>query len=187
MPRLNEIEPEEADAFTRKLYKRVGMVPNLYINMANSPMVLDGFLKLNASLEGAALDKKTREMIYLLTSQINSCEYCLASHTASAIEHGVMSREETLDARRGQSDDSKLQAMLSFARAVVEDRGGVSDEQLDAVKAAGYSDAEIVEAIGTIGMATLSNYVAKVAEPDMDYLDAPELEESAPEENRKAS
>ena len=67
MERLGYVEPEEADAFTKKLFKRVGMVPNLYCMMANSPMVFDGFIKLNACLEGARLDKKCREMIYLLT------------------------------------------------------------------------------------------------------------------------
>jgi uncharacterized peroxidase-related enzyme len=175
MARLREIEPEEADAFTRKLYKRVGMVPNLYINMANSAMVLDGFLKLNANLEAAQLDKRTREMVYLLTSQLNGCDYCLASHTSSAVEHGVLTREETLDARRATSADAKLDAMLKFASAVVSRRGSVRDEELEAVKAAGYTDEEIVDAIGVIGLATLSNYVAKVAEPELDYLDAPEL------------
>lgn len=177
MTRLYEVEPEEADAFTRKLYKRVGMVPNLYIQMANSSMVFDGFLKLNANLEGAKLDKKTREMVYLLTSQINGCEYCLASHTSTALEHGVMSKEESIQARKAQSDDPKTDAMLKFAKELVEGRGTVSDESLEKVKSQGFTDEEIVEAIGTIGMATLSNYIAKVGDPDLDFLDAPELDE----------
>ncbi len=177
MSRLEEIEPEDADAFTRKLYKRVGMVPNLYINMACSPMVFDGFLKLNASLEGAKLDKKTREMVYLLTSQINDCEYCLASHTSTAVEHGVMTKEESLDARRAKSEDPRIQAMLTFAKELVENRGTLCDETLELVRGQGFTDEEIVDAIGTIGMATLSNYVAQVAEPDLDFLDAPSLED----------
>jgi uncharacterized peroxidase-related enzyme len=177
MTRLNEIEPEEADSFTRKLYKRVGMVPNLYIIMANSPMVFDGFLKLNSCLEGAKLDKKTREMVYLLTSQIDRCDYCLASHTQSATEHGVMTVAETLDARRARSDDPKLDAMLKFAQEVIEKRGHASDEALARVKEAGYSDEEIIDAVGTVALATLSNYVCSVGEPELDYLDAPPLGE----------
>lgn len=177
MPRLHEIEPEDADAFTRKLYKRVGMVPNLYIQMANSAMVFDGFLKLNACLEGSTLEKKLREMVYLRTSQINGCEYCQASHTATAVEHGVMTKEETLDARRGTSSDTRINALLQLTTEIVTDRGHVKDETLEAARAQGFSDEEIVDAIGTIGMATLSNYIAIVGEPDLDYLDAPELEE----------
>jgi alkylhydroperoxidase family enzyme len=87
-----------------------------------------------------------------------------------------MTLEETLDARRGTSSDPRIDAMLAFATGVVTSRGQVGDELLERVKAQGFSDEEIVEAIGMIGLATLSNYVANVGRPDLDYLDAPEIE-----------
>lgn len=176
MTRMNYIEPEDADAFTRKLFKKIGMVPNLYCMMANSPNVFDAFIKMTACLDAAKLDKKTREMVYLLTSQINGCEYCLASHTSTAVEHGVMSREDTLDARRAQSADPKIDAMLKFAKEVVENRGQVSDGIYQTLKDQGYPDEEIMDAIGTIALATLSNYTAIVGQTELDYLDAPPLE-----------
>jgi len=176
MARLNYVEPEDADSFTRRLFERVGMVPSLYCVMANSSTLFDGFLKLTACLDAAKLDKKLREMVYLLASQINGCDYCLASHTSTAVEHGVLTLEETLDARRGRSKDPKIDSLLRFAREVVEKRGHISDETFAAVKEAGFSDEEIVEAIGTIALATLSNYIAIVGQPELDYLDAPPLE-----------
>jgi uncharacterized peroxidase-related enzyme len=176
MSRLDYVEPEEADAFTRKLFKRIGMVPNLYCMMANSSTVFDGFIKLTACLDAAKLDKKIREMVYLLTSQINGCEYCLGSHTSTAVEHGVMTMEETLDARKGRSGDPKTDALLKFTREVVEKRGDLSDETFQKLRDQGVTDEEIVEAIGTIALATLSNYIAIVGQTEMDYLDAPPLE-----------
>jgi uncharacterized peroxidase-related enzyme len=176
MSRLNYVEPEEADAFTRKLFQRIGMVPNLYCMMANSSTVFDGFIKLAACLDAAKLEKKTREMVYLLTSQINGCEYCLASHTSTAVEQGVMTLEETLDARKGQSHDPKTDAILKFSREVVAKRGYVGDETLKALKDWQVTDEEIVEIIGTIALATLSNYIAIVGQTEMDYLDAPAIE-----------
>lgn len=176
MARLNYVEPEDADAFTRRLFERIGMVPSLYCVMANSSTLFDGFIKLTACLDAAKLDKRLREMVYLLTSQINGCEYCLASHTSTAVEHGVLTLNETLDARRGRSQDPKTDSLLKFAREVVERRGHVSDETFQAVKEAGFSDDEIVEAIGTIALATLSNYIAIVGQPELDYLDAPPLD-----------
>ena len=176
MTRLDYIEPEEADAFTRKLFQRIGMVPNLYCMMANSPNVFDGFIKLTACLDAAKLDKKTREMVYLLTSQINGCEYCLASHSSTAVEHGVMTLEETLDARKAKSEDPRTHAILRFTQEMVENRGNVSDETYNAVKEQGLSDEEIVDAIGTIALATLSNYIAIVGQTELDYLEAPPLE-----------
>ncbi len=178
MSRLNYVEPEEADAFTRKLFERVGMVPALYCMMANSSTLFDGFIKLNACLDAAKLSKNLREMIYLLTSQLNGCEYCLASHTATAVEHKVLTKEETILARKAQSPDPKVDALLKFAKEVVEKRGHVEDALVQAVKDQGFSDEEIVEAIGTIGLATLSNYIAIVGQTELDFLDAPPLEDA---------
>lgn len=174
--RLHYVEPEEADAYTRKLFKRIGMVPNLYCMMANSIDVFDGFVTFLAHLDNTGLDKKLREMVYLLTSQINACEYCLASHTSTAVENGVMTREESLDARRGTSADPKIDAMLKFTREVVEKRGQMRDETLQAVKDQGYTDSDIIAALGTVAMATLTNYTASVGRTELDFLDAPPLD-----------
>ncbi len=176
MERLNYVEPEEADNFTKRLFKRVGMVPNLYCMMANSAMAFDGFLKLNTSLEGSRLEKRYREMIYLATSRINGCEYCQASHTATAVEHGLLSPEECIQARKFESADPRADALLKFAREALEKRGKVTDECLQSVRNRGFTDEEIVEALGTISMAVFSNYVANVGHPEMDYLDAPPIE-----------
>lgn len=174
--RLKYIEPEEADAYTRKLFKRIGMVPNLYCMMANSGDVFDGFVTFMAHLENTSLDKKIREMVYLRTSQINGCHYCVSSHTATAVENGVLTREQTLDARKGASADQRIDAMLKFAGEVVEQRGHVSDETFQAVKDQGYTDGDIIAALGTVAIATLSNYTAIVGRTELDFLDAPPLE-----------
>jgi uncharacterized peroxidase-related enzyme len=176
MERLNFVEPEEADNFTKRLFKRIGLVPNLYCMMANSPMAFDGFLKLNASLDGSKLEKRYREMVYLATSRENGCEYCQASHTATAVEQGLLSSEECIQARKFESSDPKANALLRFTKEVLEKKGKVTDQCLQSVREQGFSDEEIVEAIGTISMAVFSNYVANVGQPEPDFLDAPPIE-----------
>ena len=176
MERLKYIEPEDANALTRKLFRQIGMVPNLYAQMANSTMVFECFVRMTGTLDAANLDKKLREMVYLRTSEINGCEYCLGSHTTTATESGLMTMEETLDARRGKSADPKIDALLHFASEVVLNRGDVSDETLEAVREQGFGDEDIVDCLGTVALATLTNYIAKVGRPDMDYLDADPLE-----------
>ena len=130
MTRLGYVEPEDAQPFVKKLFEKVGMVPNLYCMMANSAMSFDGFIKLNASLEGARLEKRYREMIYLATSQLNGCEYCQASHTATSVEHKILTSEECLQARRRQSPDPRADALLKLTDEVVTKRGHVTDEVL---------------------------------------------------------
>jgi len=176
MSRLNYVEPEEAQPYVKKLFEKVGMVPNLYCMMANSVMAFDGFIKLNACLEGARLEKRYREMIYLATSQINGCTYCQASHTTTSVEHKILTPEECLQARRRRSPDPKADALLRFTDEVVTKRGDVSDETLQRVRDQGFKDHHIVAAVAVIALATLSNYVANVGRPDMDFLDAPPID-----------
>jgi uncharacterized peroxidase-related enzyme len=176
MTRLGYVEPEDAQPFVKKLFEKVGMVPNLYCMMASSAMSFDGFIKLNASLEGARLEKRYREMIYLATSQLNGCEYCQASHTATSVEHKILTAEECLQARRRRSPDPRADALLKFTDEVVTRRGHVTDEVLQRVRDQGFEDHDIVTAIAVIALATLSNYMANVGRPDMDYLDAPPID-----------
>jgi len=54
MPRMRQIEVEQASGLVRNLFgkveKSLGLIPNMFRCMANSTMGFDGFLKLNASL-----------------------------------------------------------------------------------------------------------------------------------------
>ncbi len=176
MERLNFIDPEEAKPFIKKLFDKIGMVPNLYGMMANSAMSFDGFVKWNANLEATDLEKKYREMVYLRTSRLNDCAYCQAAHTAMSVEHGVLTSEEAIAARRGASPDPRADALLKFTDEAMEKRGSVSDACLQKVRDQGFEDRHIVDAISTIALATLTNFLANVGRPDMDFLDAPPID-----------
>jgi hypothetical protein len=47
-------------------------------------------------------------------------------------------------------------------------RGHVSDADVEAVKAAGYDDAEVIELVRHVALNTLTNYVNTVARTDID-------------------
>ena len=40
-------------------------------------------------MQPGALDRLTKELIYLAVSMTNNCEYCIHSHTAAAKAHGM--------------------------------------------------------------------------------------------------
>jgi alkylhydroperoxidase family enzyme len=52
---------------------------------------------------------------------------------------------------------------------VTRKRGHVNDEALQNVRAAGYSDAELVEIVLHVALNTLTNYVNEVAKTDVDF------------------
>jgi alkylhydroperoxidase family enzyme len=70
-----------------------------------------------------------------------------------------MSEEEVDRVQRFESEDDQRAAALRFAREVVENRGHPSDEALEEVRNAGYTDEQIIEMVATINLATFTNYM----------------------------
>lgn len=178
MPRIQAIDPEEATGKTKSLFDnvqtRMGMVPNIVRTIGNSPAALEGYLNFNSALAGGVLPAKLREQIALTVSQINGCNYCIAAHCAIGQSLGL-SEEELADGLRGSSPVSKIESALRFARQVVENRGGVSDDNVQALRNAGYSDEEIMEIIANIAINIFRNYANKVAGTTVDFPEVPQL------------
>ncbi|GAB5402790.1 MAG: carboxymuconolactone decarboxylase family protein [Aureliella sp.] len=171
MTRIQPVQPTQANENTQKLLDGVqrglGMVPNMFKTLAHSSAALAGYLNFNQAL-GAALTTTLREQIALAVAGINGCDYCASAHTLLGRNAGV-SNEELAANLAGQSSDVTTQAALSFALAVVEHRGRVADTDLAQIKAAGFTDADIVEIVSVVALNVLTNYFNLVAEPEIDF------------------
>jgi uncharacterized peroxidase-related enzyme len=179
MPRLKQLEVEEAKSWTRKLFGKVndslGLVPNMFKCMGNSDTALDGFLSFNAAIVAGTLGGKLVKMVILATSELNGCEYCASAHTKMALDGNLLTEEECLNARRLVGSDEKSQAMLEFVKKVYETKGKVKDEDLQALRSKGINDAQIVEILGTMALATFTNYISNVGEPVLDFPRVPAI------------
>ena len=177
MPRLQAVNPKTATGKTKELldavHKKYGMTPNLTRTFANSPAALEAYLGFDA-LAGGSLSSALREQIALTVSEINGCDYCLAAHTAVGKMVGL-SREQIHRSREALSGDSHEEAALQFAKAIVEKRGWVSDDDLAQVRQAGYSDGEIAEIVANVVKNIFSNYFNHVAETEVDFPAVPQL------------
>ena len=58
---------------------------------------------------------------------------------------------------------------MAFARKIVEDRGHVSDEDVEEVRRAGYTDGEIAEIVANVAMTIFTNYFNHVADTEVDF------------------
>jgi AhpD family alkylhydroperoxidase len=110
----------------------------------------------------------------MVASVHNECTYCVAAHTLGLKGAGV-SDADILDVRRGVSEDAKLQALIVFVQEILSTKGFVSDDDLAAVRAAGYSDANIADITVVIAQKTLSNYFNHIHDTVLDLPPAPEL------------
>jgi uncharacterized peroxidase-related enzyme len=163
-----ETAPEASRPILDAVNAQLGVTPNSFRVVASSPAALAAMTGLGAAL-GQALDVKTRERIALATAQANGCDYCLSAHTYFGLKLAKLSAEEIALNRGGASGDPKVDAAVRFASKVARARGKVSDEDLRAVRLAGYADAQIVEIVAVVAHNVFTNLINNVADTDIDF------------------
>ncbi len=172
MARLPIQNPQSASGSNKQIFdvlqKKLGMVPNMARVMGNSPAVLQGYVQLSGALASGRLTARVREQIALLIAEENGCAYCLSAHTAGGKVIGL-DQSQIDGARHGESDDPSTRAALAFARAVIDTRGGVSDADVEVVRGAGFSDAEIAEIVGAVALSVFTNYFNRAFAVDVDF------------------
>jgi uncharacterized peroxidase-related enzyme len=182
MSRINVVDPKTATGEVKELLdgvqQQLGIVPNFIRALANSPKALAAFLGLYGPLGGAAVDKATQERIALVVAEENGCRYCVSAHTAIGRRTGL-SNEEMLLNRQGDSSNAKAAAAVAFAKALNEHRGEVTTAEFEAVRAAGFSDGEIVEIITLVVLNVFTNLLGKstlinIDFPEVALLSSPE-------------
>jgi len=160
--------PAAARATLDGIEKQLGTVPNLFRLLANSPAALQGYTSLQGAL-GRTLDLKTRERIALAVAQVNACDYCLSAHTYLGQNLAKLGAEEIALNRRGHSADARADAVVNFAAAVARERGHVADGDIEAVRQAGFSDAQIVEVVALVAENSFTNFLNAVARTEIDF------------------
>jgi uncharacterized peroxidase-related enzyme len=172
MSRLHQIAPEAANGKAKELLDAVkgklGLVPNMTRAMANSPAVLEAYLGFSGALSKGSLSNKSREQIALAVGQANECDYCLAAHSTIGKMVGL-TKDQILDSRRGTAIDPKTDALIRFARKLVDERGRVSDADVAEVRAAGLDDGAIAEVVANVALNIFTNYFNHVGETDIDF------------------
>lgn len=79
-----------------------------------------------------------------------------------------LSPEELAANQAGESEDKRSTAALRFVSAVVAQRGHVGVEDLHAVKAAGFDDAQVVELVLHVALNVLTNDLNSALATDID-------------------
>ncbi len=172
MARVQIIDPNTATGPAKQLLDAVqaqlGVTPNFIRVLANSPKALEGFLGLYGAAAGFSIDKATQERVALAVTEGNGCEYCVSAHTAIGRGAGLTNDEMLLN-RQGTSGDAKAAATVVFAKALNDNVGEVTMAEVDAARAAGLSDGEIVEIISVVALNIFTNIIGKAMRVDIDF------------------
>jgi uncharacterized peroxidase-related enzyme len=170
MSRLKQISVAQATGQTAELYSTIkgqlGSVPQIFQALGTAPKVLENYFKMGAAQ--ASLSSAEKESIALAVAQANSCNYCLAAHTALG-KMSKLSDDDMLQARKGLASDSKRKALLRLATEITKERGHVSDQALSDFRAAGYTDSQVPEVVLAVVQNIFTNYFNHVNQTDVDF------------------
>lgn len=181
MSRMPLLAPDTAPVETRPLLEKtvaqLGRLPNLYAAMANAPAALAGYLAFRGELVKGTLPPALREQIALLVAEENTCVYCVSAHTFRGQKLGL-APDTLIASRRAQSADPQTAAALAFARALLREKGRVSDALLAETRAQGWDDAALGEIAAHVALNVFSNLFNHLAEPALDFPRTELLEEN---------
>lgn len=168
-PATIDAAPAASRPLLEAVQKTLGSVPNLFRLVANSPAALEGHLGMFGALSKGELPAATRERIALAVAEINGCNYCLSAHTYLGKHLAKLDDAEITANRHGASNDLMADAAVKFAAKLVRERGHVSEADVNAVKSAGYSDAQLLEILLHVALNTFTNYVNSALATEIDF------------------
>ncbi|HMG10363.1 MAG TPA: carboxymuconolactone decarboxylase family protein [Mucilaginibacter sp.] len=172
VPTRVEVSPANQAIFDM-LKKKLGKVPNSYAFMASSENGLATYLALSNAK--SSLSIKEKEVISLIVSEINGCNYCTSAHTVIGKLNGFTD-EQILEIRRGGiSFDTKLDALARFVKEITNNKGNASKEAIDKFFASGYTNEGLVDTLLIVSERTFSNYLNAIVNIPIDFPVAPEI------------
>ena len=171
VPTREQVSPANQNHFD-SLSKALGMVPNLYAMIGHSETGLGRYLAFQGGK--SSLSNKEKEAVNLVVSEVNGCRYCQSAHTVLGKMNGF-TESEILDLRAGNSSNEKLDALVSLAKVITENKGRVDSTVVDVFYAAGYNDGNLVDLILQISDKIAMNYLHNLTQIKIDFPVAAEL------------
>ncbi len=167
-----ETAPAQSKAILDRYERNLGVVPNFFSLISRSPHVLNAEANMHAVL-GKSLGHDTRERIHIMTAEVNGCNYCLSVHSYVAGKFNHMSKEDMELNRQGHSTDPKADAAVQFAYQVAKTRGHVAESDFEAVRAAGFTDEEIIDIVAETAFSFTTNLFNNTFQTDIDSIVPP--------------
>ncbi|RJP57892.1 MAG: carboxymuconolactone decarboxylase family protein [Candidatus Auribacter fodinae] len=172
MARIKLLDANSAQGNAKQILtavnKQFGWLPNIFKAMSNSPASLDAYIRFNEALSNGSLSPAHRELIAVSVAKHNGCEYCQSAHEQFGKKAGLSDQDINLSFK-WDSSNSQNKALLAFTQQVIKSQGAVSDQDLNAIRTAGFSDAQVIEIISHIALNTFTNFFNNVFKPENDF------------------
>ncbi len=163
-----ESAPEGAKQSLEGLQKAFGMIPNLAATMANSPSLVNTFVAAQGQFGGENFTGGERQVLLLTNAVTNECSWAVAFHTTMALKQGIAAAEVDAIRDRRLPDDPRLAALSATTRQLIDNRGHLDEDAVDAFLAAGFDQAQLFEVVTGVAISTMANYAGNIANPHLE-------------------
>ena len=163
-----ESAPERSKPALKQLQSAFGMIPNIAGAMATSPVLINCLVGLFGNVHGGSFTEAQVQTVLLTDAVTNASTWAVAFHTALALKEGVDPKDIEAIRERHLPKDTKLAALSAIAKAMIEKRGRLDDQDVDRFLAAGFLKDHALEVIAIVAASTITNYTASIAKPRLE-------------------
>lgn len=160
-----ESAPEKSKPALQGLKQNFGLVPNLAATMAESPVLLGGFVGAFGNFHGGTFTGREKQTLLLSNAVANACSWAVAFHSTMALKEGVEPDDVRAIRERRAPKDVKLAALSVFTRALIEKRGHVDERDLATFTQAGFGPDQALEVIAGLAVSVMANYAGNITNP----------------------
>lgn len=160
--------PEKSKPALQALQSAFGIIPNIAGAMATSPVLIDSLVGIFGCVHGGSFTEAQIQTLLLTNAVTNACPWAVAFHTALALREGIDPADVQAIRERRVPEDATHAALSRFARALIEKRGRVDDQEVDAFAGAGFSKAHALEVIAVVAASTMTNYAGSLTRPPVE-------------------
>jgi AhpD family alkylhydroperoxidase len=160
--------PEKSKPALEQLEQAFGVIPNLAAVISNSPKLVNSLVGVFQQVHSSSLTEREIQIVLLTDAVANSSPYAVAFHTALALKQGVNPEETAAIRARFVPKDQRFGALSTLAKTLIEKRGHLSEQELEAFLAAGFTKEQILEVVAVVAASTITNYAGTIADPPLE-------------------
>jgi alkylhydroperoxidase family enzyme len=168
-----ESAPEQSKPALNGLAQAFGMVPNIAGAIAGSPRLINGLVGLFQQAHGGNFTEAQVQTLLLTNAVTNASTWPVAFHSFLGLKEGLSEADVQAIREHRLPEDPKLAALSRLARALIEKRGLVSDQDIAAFTASGFDQSLVLDVILVVAASTITNYTASATQLPLEALFQP--------------
>ncbi len=160
--------PEASRKALQGLKQGLGLIPNLAATMAESPVLVNGFVSALGNFQGGTFTPAERQILLLANAVANRCTWAVAFHSTAAAKEGVERGTIAAIRERRRPEDGRQGALWALTSSLIEKRGNLEQADLEAFGRAGFGPGQLLEVIAGVAVSAMANYAGNITKPALD-------------------